>query len=548
MLALLTLALAAPAAALSGLVSDPTQVAGQSFDYIVVGAGLGGLVVANRLSENAGVTVLVIEAGTDNRTDAVVYNPQQYSQAFGTDIDWAWQSSQGRTIRGGKTLGGSTSINGMAYTRGQRAQYDALTTLLGGDDGGGYWNWDGMFAGMLRAEGFSAPNSAQQAAGASSNASYHNTTGPLGVTYPDGIYQGPQQKYFKQVASESFAIPASADADGGDAAVVAFHPDTISWQDNDDRSSSATAYWSPIEARANIAVLTSQMVTKLVLTNTTSGVNVTGVQFGRSDGGNYTAHASREVIVSAGAIQTPALLQLSGIGDPNVLQPLGIDVIVDLPGVGKNLQEQTMDSIGWTPVDGFNGDGTGPSDCIAYPDIDALFGSNASSIAAQINASIAGYAQSAFDAGAFVSADAALQVFQIQQDLMVSQGVGLVEIFFDTGYPNGGLGIDMWQMMPFSRGAVNITSTDPFTQPTIDPRYFAADVDLTIQIAGCQIARKMFQTAPLSTLVTSENAPGFDTVADDGNGGSSSEWESWITQGFSSVHHPTSKVSTRVWN
>ncbi|WWD16664.1 hypothetical protein CI109_101094 [Kwoniella shandongensis] len=530
--------------AISGLLTDPEQVNGQTFDYVIVGGGLGGLTVANRLSENPDITVLVLEAGADNRNDPRVYEPGQYSVAFGTELDWNWPSSQGRNIHGGKTLGGSTSINGLAQTRGQREQYDALSSFLGGDDGGGRWSWTGMFNAMLKSEGFSAPNDQQQEAGASANPAYHNTSGPVQVTYPDGIYHGPQQGHFKEVVSSNFSVAAVPDADGGAANTVAFHPNTIDWHDSGHRSSSATAYWSPIEStRSNIAILTSHLATQILMDTTSSPPRARGVQFGTSGGGRWEVSAGKEVIVSAGAIQTPALLQLSGIGDPALLNRLGIEITVNNTGVGKNFQEQTIDSIGWTPVDGFDPQGTGPSDVISYPSLLALSTSSNIDIAETIASNIESYAQNAFDAGAVVSVDAARQLFEIQQDLMVNKSVGLVEHFFDTGFPNNGLGIDMWQLLPFSRGTVEITSTDPFTYPTVDPRYFSADIDMQIQIAGARMARKIFQAAPLRTIVTEENAPGYDAVPEDGNGGSDDDWRNWITDGFASVHHPIATCS-----
>lgn len=101
----------------------------------------------------------------------------------------------------------------------------------------------------------------------------------------------------------------------------------------------------------------------------------------------------------------------------------------------------------------------------------------------------------------------------------------------------------MWQMLPFSRGTVNIVNTDPFTYPTVDPRYFAADVDMQIQVAGARMSRKIFQSAPLRSLVTDENAPGFDTVPDTAEGGAESQWRQWIRDGFASVHHPIATCS-----
>ncbi|WRT65517.1 uncharacterized protein IL334_002462 [Kwoniella shivajii] len=527
------------ASAISGLITDPNTVSDQTFDYVIVGGGLGGLVVANRLSENPDISVLVIEAGSDNRDDPRVYDPYQYSAAFNTELDWNWPSSQGRYIKGGKTLGGSTSINGLAQTRGQKAQYDSLASFLGGDDRNGTWIWEGMFFGMLKSEGFSSPNDNQKQAGASANPAYHNTSGPLQVTYPDGIYQGPQQKYFQTVVSTNFSVAASPDADDGNANVVAFHPNTINWQDSDHRSSSATAYYSPVSERSNLAILLQHLATKIVF----DGSKATGVEFGTSGGERYTVNAGREVIVSAGAIQTPALLQLSGVGDPALLNGLGIDIVANVSGVGKNLQEQTMNSVGWTTVDGFDFDGQGPSDVIAYPDLLGLSSSSNSDIASTIAANIGSYAQDAYDAGAVVSVEAAQAIYQIQQDLMTDKHSGLVEAFFDNGFPNGGLGIDLWQILPFSRGTVQITTADPFTYPTVDPRYFSADVDLQIQTAGLRMARKIFQTAPLRSIVTEENAPGYDTVAEDGNGGSDDDWRKWIVDGFSSVHHPIATCS-----
>ncbi|WVQ73809.1 hypothetical protein IAR50_003390 [Cryptococcus sp. DSM 104548] len=544
---LAALAVLPPALAVSGITTDPSSVSGQSFDYVIVGGGLGGLVVANRLSENPDISVLVIEAGADNRDDERIYDPYQYSAAFETELDWNWPSSQGRSIHGGKTLGGSTSINGLAQTRGQRAQYDALATFLDGDDNNGRWNWNGMYLGMLKSEGFSAPNSQQQEAGASYNGAYHNTSGPVQVTYPDGIYHGDQQKYFQQVVSTNFSVASSPDADGGAANVVAFHPNTLSWSDDDHRSSSATAYFTPISSRSNLAILTTHLATKLILSSSNTSVSATGVEFASSSGDTnserWTVNATREVIVSAGAIQTPALLQLSGIGEKAFLEGLGIDTIVESNGVGKNFQEQTMDSVGWTPVDDFDADGQGPSDVIAYPSLLGITSSSNVDIAQKITSQLDSYAQDVSDNGAFISSSAALSYFSIQKQLMLNSSVGLVELFFDTGFPNGGLGLDTWSLLPFSRGYVRITSIDPFEYPEVDPRYFAAEVDMDIQVAGLRMARKIFQTAPLRGIVVEENAPGYDAVPEDGNGGSDEDWKAWIQDGFASVHHPIATCS-----
>lgn len=148
----------------SGVITDPSLVNGQTYDYIVVGAGLAGTTVAARLAEDNSITVLLVEAGADNRDDSRVYDVHNYGQAFGTDLDWAWPTDQGRTMHGylffflptnssispvelcsGKTLGGSSSINGGHYTRGLNAQYDAMSSLLETAEADVGWNWDGVW-------------------------------------------------------------------------------------------------------------------------------------------------------------------------------------------------------------------------------------------------------------------------------------------------------------------------------------------------------------------------------------------------------------------
>ncbi|KAJ7485944.1 alcohol oxidase [Mycena latifolia] len=521
----------------SGVTYSSTGINGSTFDYIVVGGGLSGMTVAARLAENPAITVLLIEAGQDDRSNPEIYDVYNYGQAFGGPMDWAWTAEQGKVIHGGKTLGGSTSINGGHWTRGLNAQYDAWSTLLEDDEASVGWNWSGLFNYMKKSEAFSAPNSQQAAKGAQSIASYHGTTGPVQVTYPDLMYGGPQQPAFVDTIVGLTGISHFEDLNGGTPNCVSITPLSIDWHRSDYRSSSVEAYLTPVESqRTNWVTLGRHIATKILWSNPGSvPLKASGVEYAywTNSTTRYTALARREVIIAAGAIQTPALLQLSGIGDSAVLGPLGITTQIDLKTVGKNLQEQTANALG-ANGNGFDTGGSGPSDAIAFPNIYQLFGSQASTKVSQIQGNLSTWATS--QAGSALSADALQQIYQVQADLIINNNAPVVELFYDTGFP-ATLGIDMWQLLPFSRGSIKIISKDPFTYPAIKVNYFGVGMDLDMQVAGARLARRILTTAPLSSLSTGEVIPG-SAVPDNAQRGTDAAWQTWIKNGFASVAHP----------
>ncbi|KAJ6629414.1 glucose oxidase [Mycena sp. CBHHK59/15] len=523
----------------SGVTTSSNGINGSTFDYIVVGGGLTGMTVAGRLSENPDITVLLIEAGQDDRTNPEIYDLYEYSQAFNGPMDWAWTAEQGKTIHGGKTLGGSTSINGGHWTRGLNAQYDAWSALLEDDEASVGWNWANLFNYMKRcSETFSAPNSQQAAKGAQSIASYHGTSGPVQVTYPDAMYGGPQQPAFVNTIVNLTGINHFKDLNGGTPNCVSITPLSMNWHDSDHRSSSVQAYLTPVEStRTNWVTLARHIVTKINWSNPGSvPLTASGVQYAywTNSSTRYNVYARREVIIAAGAIQTPQLLQLSGIGDSSVLTPLGIKTQVNLPTVGKNLQEQTMNSLGANSNGQWDKGGNGPSDAIAFPNLYQLFGSQASAKVSQIQSSLATWATS--QAGNALSADALQQIYQVQANLIINNNAPVVELFYDTGFPDD-LGIDMWQLLPFSRGSVKIRSTDPFTHPTIKVNYFSVSFDLDVQVAGARLSRRILTSPPLSSLSSGETIPG-SSVPDNAQRGTDAAWQTWIKNGFSSVAHP----------
>lgn len=230
-----------------GVTSDASAAANSTFDYIIVGGGTAGLALAARLSEDAHVRVLVVEAGPDNRTDEVVKDIVAFPAAVGTAVDWAYATVGGQVISGGKTLGGSSSINGGTWTRGMRAQYDAFTALLEPGDVDKGWNWDGLFAYMKKSERYSPPNATQRAIGAGSVDAYHGFDGAVRAAFPTGMFAGPEQPYFAQTVQNLTGIRLLPDLNGGDANCVAFVPVSLNKFENDTRSSSAQAYLTPVE-------------------------------------------------------------------------------------------------------------------------------------------------------------------------------------------------------------------------------------------------------------------------------------------------------------
>ncbi|KLO16271.1 glucose oxidase [Schizopora paradoxa] len=542
--ALFTFSLAFRALPVSGVTTDPSNASGQTFDYIVVGGGLAGITVAARLAENSSVTVLVIEAGNDDRNNPLVYDIYEYGQAFSTNLVWNFATDQNRGMLGGKTLGGGTSINGGTWTRGAQAQYDAWQSLLETTDASVGWNFNGLFSYMQKSEAFSAPNTQQRAKGANSVDAYHGTAGPVQVTFPDAMYGGPQQPAFVSSVQALTNIPLSPDLNGGNPTCVSYVPNTINWHEADNRSSSASAYLTPVENnRHGWLTLVSYRATKILLSGTAPNVRATGVQFKSTanTGSTFTANARLEVILAAGAIHTPHLLQLSGIGDPTVLGPLGINTLVNLKTVGRNLQEQTMSTFGHSASGTFNPGGMGPPDVIAYPSLDQLFASGAGANSTQINAMYPTWANS--QAVNALNASALSTIFQIQAGLIVNNSVPVIEMFYDTNYPDT-LGLLTWNLLPFSRGNVTITSTNPFTEPKTVVNYFNVDYDLQVQVAGARLSRRVLNGAAFNSFSTGETIPGTSKVpSNNADSGTDAQWRSWITSsssngGFIPVSHP----------
>ncbi|KZV75303.1 GMC oxidoreductase [Peniophora sp. CONT] len=537
-----------PYACQAAVTTDASLAANQTFDYIILGGGTAGLALAGRLSEDGNVTVLVIEAGPDNRTSPLE-SVVDFPIASGSALDWKYETVDSKVMSGcvvhrGKTLGGSSSINGGTWTRGMKAQYDAFTTLLEPEDADKGWDWDGLFHYMKKAERFSPPNATQRAIGADYVADDHGYDGPVHVAFPTDILTGPADPYFIDTIRNVTGIKLIPDASGGDPNGVVWVPDSLNKFDNDSRSSSAYSYLTPVEhARPNWLTLVEHTTTKILFSNTSnSSLTATGVQFALTPPINtstslsnavlYTAYASREVILAAGAIRTPALLQLSGIGDAPLLESQGIEVLLDLPGVGRNLQEQT-NMVMAASGGGFESGGVGPNSVLAFPSIYELFGANASAKVDEMVTSLDQWAESqAHNFGA--GPEALREVFKVQADLIGNGSAPIAELFFDVADAPS-LIFALWNLLPFSRGNVSISTSNPFTQPIISVNWFSVPFDMDVQVSAGRLVRTIFENPPMNELVDTEVLPTIDMVP---TNASDAQWQDWILTAFGANSHP----------
>ncbi|KAK3939887.1 alcohol oxidase [Diplogelasinospora grovesii] len=332
-----------------------------SYDYIIVGGGVAGLVVANRLSEDSDVTILVLEAGELDTSENTVTVPAEIGHGWNPQYDWnvtttrqSHLDNQSRPYALGHVVGGSSILNGLVMARGSRADYDAWRDL--GNEG---WGWSDMLPYFIKSKNFSVdiPPSEMTEYHINPDMSVHGTSGPLQVTYPKYLYN--QSSNFLQGLSE-LGIPLLADPNAGTTTAGGMIIPASMTVANQSRADARTAYLDPVldDARPNLHLASEQTVTRVLLLGADARAHniptppfpgglrrAYGVEFA-STANNTTRRqnvtCTREVILAAGAVLSPVLLQVSGVGPARVLQGLNVTVEVDLPGVGQNLQDHAM--------------------------------------------------------------------------------------------------------------------------------------------------------------------------------------------------------------
>ncbi|MDX2303140.1 MAG: choline dehydrogenase [Microscillaceae bacterium] len=438
-----------------------------TFDYIIIGAGSAGCVLANRLSEDPAAKVLLLEAGGKD-SNLLIHIPGGYVKLHRTAVDWAYETEPQSQVDHkkmfqprGKTLGGCSSTNAMAYIRGNREDYNDWAKL--GNEG---WSYEEVLPYFVKSE-----------ANAQFKNAYHGTGGPLSVTKAQ-YYQTPLARAFVQGCLEK-GIPENQDFNGAEQEGAGFFQFTIK---NGQRWSTASAFLKPALHRPNLKVITQAHTHKILLEgNKAIGVEVL---MGKNARKTEKYYASTEVILSAGAFNSPQIMMLSGLGPAKILEDKNIPVKLDLPGVGENLQDHLFAVVGglcnqpisanhnlkiWNQLKGFAQFllwGRGP------------------------------FTASPLEANAFVKTSLAKDRPDLQLHFSpMHLGDYNTDLYNVNTYPHSdGFSILPTLLKPQSRGYVSIRSANPLDAPLIQPYYLDAQEDRDLLVKGYQIAREILES------------------------------------------------------
>ncbi|KAL1743688.1 hypothetical protein HDZ31DRAFT_40382 [Schizophyllum fasciatum] len=511
------------------ITGDASVADGKAFDYIIAGGGLTGLVVANKLSA-AGNSVLVVEAGPDSKdveainvaTDRNNITPEQCNwkyEALGDDgSPLSWKIDSGRCI------GGSSSINGMVWYHPTQPEMDTLEAL--GSQG---WNWYQLHPYMKAVENYHLPNDEQKADGAEVNTALHGYSGPVNVSFPIPMRIPEAQALYKSAMPSVFGgLTLHDDLTDRTGSAMASTSWTV-WNDGSSgsnvvkRSSAAHAFlYAADQQRPTLTVLHDHKVLKV---NFDSKVKATGIQFGSANGGSVlTATANKEVLLAAGSLATPPILEHSGVGDKNILSKFGITTLVDLPAVGRNLQDQPGTGASALVFD-VNGTDKGLIDntnlfapVISLVDIEQIFGDDSNVKKEALRIGVQARAQAAVDAGAMVSLDSAVAIFQAQTKLIIEQKMPIAEVVGES-YPSVMTSV-FWPLLPFSRGHIHIQSDDLFAAPAITPRLLTDDFDVSVAVNIAKKAQSMFTIWPFDSIIG-------NAFLDVAQNATDAAWEAW---------------------
>ena len=471
-----------------------------TFDYVIVGAGSAGSVLANRLSEDPATSVCVLEAGPAD-WHPYIHLPAGFIKTFyNTSINWCYSQEPGQYTAGrrifsprGKTLGGSSSINGHIYNRGQRSDFNTWAQI--GNRGWGYADVLPYFKRLERRIG-------------EGEDTYHGRDGNLTVTDID--WRDPLCEAFIEGAM-SLGIPRNKDYNGATQEGVSYAQRTIH---KGRRISAATAFLHPAMKRGNVTVRTRAHATEIVF----DGKRAVGVRYAKGGRGGeiVEVRARREVILSGGSYNSPQLLQLSGVGPAPLLQAHGIPVRHALAGVGEGLQDH-------------------------YAPRSVARVKNTKTInerARGLNLAYEVLKWATTRRGILALSPTLVYCFWHSGETAESSDLQLT--FTPASYMEGeqgklenepGMSVASWQQRPESRGHVRLRSSDPFEPPLIQTNYLTHELDRRVTIAGMKLARRLLSSAPLRPYYDYEDFPGPGVQTDD-------EFLTAATQRAQTTFHP----------
>ncbi|KAI0316393.1 GMC oxidoreductase [Amylostereum chailletii] len=529
------------------------QVSGKSYDYIIVGGGTAGLVLATRLTEDTSKTVLVLEAGNPHFDDPNITLPASYAKVFGNpEYDWAFTTVPQEKADGnvfpwnrGKGLGGSSAINFHVFNRPPQIDIDAWESL--GNKG---WNWKNHLKYSKKTQNFHPPSAeVAKAERLTHDPTVHGAGGPLELGF---CTTRTGWDVIVQDTLEKLGWPRVQDPQAGKPVGTGMTISTVDPKTNVRQYS--VDYLRPALSRPNLTVLTSASVTLITsfpASNTAEFV-ASGVEF-FVNGTKYTAASKAEVILCAGAIKSPQLLEISGIGNATLLSSIGVEPKVDLPSVGENVQEHTFIGMSWElkepekfkTVDPLREDGVAERELQLYEQGSGLFTVGLAGIHMNSLESISPRAAEIHASIPTKSATPGVTEQYAEQKKFIDAGGANVEIICFPGFLSfpkppepGKKYISLCPALnhPFSRGSIHATSKDALIQPAIDPRYFEQDVDLQTFVEAVKFHRKLVKTEPLKDIVAKEVNPGPSIQSD-------AEIATWIKKCISTTYHTAGSCS-----
>ena len=468
-------------------------------DFIIVGAGSAGCVLANRLSEDPNNKVVLLEAGGRDWNPWIHVPVGYFKTMHNPSVDWCYRTEPDPGLNGrsidwprGKVLGGSSSLNGLLYVRGQAEDYDRWRQM--GNEG---WGWDEVLPLFKKSE-----------ANERGADEFHGDDGGLSVS--NMRIQRPICDAWV-AAAQAAGYKFNPDYNGADQEGVSYFQLTTR---NGRRCSSAVAFLNPARKRPNLKIITNAQVQRVVL----DGKKATGVTYLDKSGQEHTVNARRDIVLSSGAINSPQLLMLSGIGDTDQLTENGITPLHKLDGVGKGLQDHLQARLVFKCKEPtLNDEVRSLVNQAKIAAKYALFRSGPMTMAASL---ATGFFKTRPDVG---TPDVQ---FHVQPWSADSPGEGV--------HPFSAFTMSVCQLRPESRGEIRLNGPNPMDYPKIIPNYLSTENDCRTIVEGVNIARRIGKHAPLDSKISEEFRPTKDLAMDDYEG-----TLDWVRNHTASIYHPT---------